>query len=110
VERLCRAEWRAPGAVSEILSDRARVDLFTFPGAQANHASTKIRTRIVVPLIPLSTLGRPIADLNPIVRHAFVAQSLATFTIPEMGECIGSSTTDHGVAFGFALDILTTGF
>jgi toxin CcdB len=100
----------------------ARFDLFKLPGGhgyvvdvQSNHASTKVRTRIVVPLIPLTKLGRPIADLNPIVSveghdYAFVAQSMATLTIPEMGDRIGSLMADHGDAFGYALDILLTGF
>jgi toxin CcdB len=100
----------------------ARFDLFRLRGeqgyvvdVQSNHASTKVRTRVVVPLIPLDELGKSIEDLNPIVRvggrdYAFVAQSLATLTIPEMGECIGSLMHEHGDAFGYTLDILLTGF
>jgi toxin CcdB len=100
----------------------ARFDLFRLRGeqgyvvdVQSNHASTKVRTRVVVPLIPLDELGKSIEDLNPIVRvdgrdYAFVAQSLATLTTPEMGECIGSLMHEHGDAFGYALDILLTGF
>jgi toxin CcdB len=100
----------------------ARFDLFRLPGdqgyvveVQSDHASTKVRTRVVVPLIPLEALGTPIASLNPIVRldghdYAFVAQSLATLTIPEMGQRIGSLMAEHGDAFAYALDILLTGF
>ncbi len=53
----------------------ARFDLFRLPGdqeyiveVQSNHASDKVRTRVVVPLVPLDTLGTPITGLNPIVR------------------------------------------
>ena len=63
----------------------ARFDLFQLPDGQgfvvevqSNHASGKVRTRVVAPLIPLQTLGKPIAGLNPIVRidgreYVFVA-------------------------------------
>lgn len=82
---------------------------------QSNHASNKIRTRVVVPLIPVAALGTPIADLNPIVNvdgrdYAFVAQALATLTIPEMGQRVDSLMSEHGDAFAYALDILFTGF
>lgn len=75
----------------------ARFDLFRLPDnqgyvvdVQSNDASEKVHTRVVVPLVPVAELGKPIADLNPIVQidgraFAFVAQSLATLTRPEMG-------------------------
>lgn len=100
----------------------ARFDLFRLPDGQgyvvdvqSDHASEKVRTRVVVPLLPVAELGTPIAHLNPVVRidgrdHAFVAQSLATLTVHEMGERIGSLTADHGDRFAYALDILLTGF
>lgn len=110
--------WRGIGS-----SDRvARFDLFRLPGnqgyiveVQSDHASSRVRTRVVVPLIPLDVLGEPIAGLNPIVRidgreYAFVAQSLATLTLLEMGERVGSLLDEHGDAFTYALDILLTGF
>jgi toxin CcdB len=42
--------------------------------------------------------------------YAFVAQSLATLTGREMGQRVGSLMADHGDQFGYALDILLTGF
>jgi toxin CcdB len=100
----------------------ARFDLFRLPhdqgyvvDVQSNHASEKVRTRVVVPLVPLAELGTPISDLNPLVQiderdYVFVAQSLATLTAPEMGERVGSLMADHGDRFAYALDILFTGF
>jgi toxin CcdB len=66
-------------------------------------------------MVPVAELGRPIADLNPVLRidgrdYAFVAQSLATLTGPEMGERVGLLMADHGDRFAYALDILLTGF
>jgi toxin CcdB len=82
---------------------------------QLNHASEKVKTRVVVPLMPVAELGKPIADLNPVLEiegrdYAFVAQSLATLTRGEMGERVGSLMADHGDRFAYALDILLTGF
>jgi toxin CcdB len=100
----------------------ARFDLFRLPDGQgyvvdvqSNHASEKVRTRVVMPLVPLSELGTPIADMNPVLRiddrdYAFVAQALATLTGPEMGERVGSLMADHGDRFAYALDILLAGF
>ncbi|HET6609794.1 MAG TPA: CcdB family protein [Rhodopila sp.] len=100
----------------------ARFDLFALPGdqgyvvdVQSDHASSKLRTRVVVPLIPLDVLGKTIAGLNPIIGieghdYVFAAQSLATLTVPEMGRCIGSLMAQYGDALTYALDILLTGF
>lgn len=100
----------------------ARFDLFQLPNdqgyvveVQSDHASATVRTRVVVPLIPLEVLRRPITDLNPIVRvddrdYVFVAQALATLTLPEMGQRVASLMGEHGDAFTYALDILFTGF
>jgi toxin CcdB len=100
----------------------ARFDLFCLPDGQgyvvdvqSDHASEKVRTRVVVPLVPVAELGTPIARLNPVVRiegrdYAFVAQSLATLTLREMGERVGSLMADNGDRFAYALDILLTGF
>jgi toxin CcdB len=100
----------------------ARFDLFRLAGdqgyvvdVQSHHTSEKVRTRVVVPLVPVAKLEKPIADLNLVVRidekdYAFVAQSLATLTSREMGQRVGSLMADHGDQFGYALDILLTGF
>jgi toxin CcdB len=100
----------------------ARFDLFRLPGdqgyvvdVQSNHASEKVRTRVVVPLLPVAELGKPVADLNPVLRiegrdYAFVAQSLATLTSAEMGEKVSSLMAEYGDRFAYALDILLTGF
>jgi toxin CcdB len=100
----------------------ARFDLFRLPdnqgyvvNVQSDHASENVKTRVVVPLVPVADLGKPIADLNPVVRiddcdDAFVAQSPATLTSREMGERTGPLLADHGDRFACALDILLTGF
>ena len=100
----------------------ARYDLFRLPAdqgyvvdVQSNHASEKVRTRVVVPLIPLTEAGKPIAYLNPVISidgrdYVFVAQSPATLTAAEMGEKVGSLMTEHGDKFTYAIDILLTGF
>ena len=100
----------------------ARFDLFRLPGdqgyvvdVQSSHASDKVRTRVVVPLVPVNELGTPITGLNPVLRfegrdYAFVAQSLATLTLPEMGERVGSLMGEYGDQFAYALGILLTGF
>ena len=100
----------------------ARFDLHKLPDeqgyvidVQSNHASAKLRTRVVVPLIPLRVLGHPITSLNPIIHfdglnYVFMAQSLATLTIAEMGQPVASLMAEHGDAFSYALDILLTGF
>lgn len=86
----------------------ARFELFRLPGnqgyvvdVQSNHTSEKVRTRVVVPLVPVADLGRPIADLNPLLKidgcdYAFVAQSMATLTASEMGDRVGSLLAEHG--------------
>ncbi len=65
--------------------------------------------------ILFEVLAKPIVDLNPIVdidgaRYMFVAQSLATLTLGEMGQYVGSLKRDYADAFAYALDILLTGF
>ncbi len=99
----------------------ARFDLYKLNGSeqyvvdvQSNHASTKLRTRVVAPLVPVGDLRTLISDLNPVVRlgsedYAFIAQSLATLTKPELGEYVGS-LSHHYDELARALDILLTGF
>jgi len=82
---------------------------------QSNHASEKVKTRVVVPLVPLDELGPPITHLNPVIRiderdYAFIAQSVATLTSGELGDCVCSLMSQHGEEFSYALDILFTGF
>ena len=100
----------------------ARFDLFELPGGegyvvdvQSDHVSQQLRTRVVVPLIPISELGKPISKLNPVIRiggrdYAFVAQSIATLSTGELGGRAGSLAAEHGDAFSYALDILFIGF
>ncbi len=99
----------------------ARFDLYRLPAGQqlvvdvqSDHASAKIGTRVVAPLIPVDELGALITGLNPVIRiherdYAFVAQSLATLTKPELGEHLGS-LSEHYEEMARALDILLTGF
>lgn len=56
-----------------------------------------MRTRVVVPLLAAGTAGRPVHGLNPeidIAGQTFVLmpQLLATLTIPELGQPVGSVT------------------
>ena len=100
----------------------ARFDLLELPDGegyvvdvQSDHVSQRVRTRVVVPLIPLSELVKPISKLNPVIRieggdYAFVAQSIATLSAGELGRRIGSLAAEHGDAFSYALDILLIGF
>ncbi len=99
----------------------ARFDLYRLAGGrgyvvdvQSDHASARLRTRVVVPLIPVEALGALISDLNPVVRigerdFACLVQSLATLTRQELGEHAGS-LAGHQDALARALDILLTGF
>ena len=100
----------------------AQFDLFKLPDdhgyvveVQSNPTSARIRTGIVVPLVPLETQGTPITDNNPIVQiegrdYVFLAQSIATVTVPEMGPRIASLAARHGAAFAHALKVLLIGF
>ena len=100
----------------------ARFDLFELPGGegyvvdvQSDHVSQQLRTRVVVPLIPTSELGKPISKLNPVFKiegrdYAFVAQSVATLSPGELGVRVGSLAAEHGDAFSYALDVLLIGF
>ena len=80
---------------------------------QSGHASTKVRTRIVAPLLPVEEIGTLISELNPVVRiqgrdYAFLAQSLATLTKAELGDLLGSLDRHHD-EFCRALDVALTG-
>lgn len=100
----------------------ARFDLYRLPAGggyvvdvQSDHASTRLRTRVVVPLLPLAALGQPIAGLNPVLTidgqdYVFLAQSLATLTLAELGQRTGNLMAEHADAFTYALDILFSGF
>ena len=100
----------------------AQFDLFMLPDdqgyvveVQSDHTSGRVRTGIVVPLVPRASIGTPITDINPIVSidgqdYVFLAQSIATVTVPEMGPRIASLAAKHGAAFAHALKILLVGF
>jgi toxin CcdB len=81
---------------------------------QSDHASAKVNTRVVAPLLPVEAIRLVISELNPVLRigeqdFAFLAQSLATLTKPELGERVGSLSHYHD-ELSRALDILLTGF
>ena len=100
----------------------ARFDLFRLSGdqgyvvdVQSDHVSALVQTRVVVPLIRLDVLGKPISNLNPVLcieghEYAFVAQSLTTLTVPEMGLRVASLMNEHGDTFTCALEFLLAGF
>jgi toxin CcdB len=88
--------------------DRLIVDV------QSDHASTMLRTRVVVPLIPVDELDNLIAVLNPIVEcngnnYAFAAQAIATLSKSELGDFVASLAPLYD-ELARALDILLTGF
>lgn len=100
----------------------AQFDLFMLPDdqgyvveVQSDQTSARVRTGIVVPLVPRKTVGTPITDINPIVQiegrdYVFLAQSIATVTVPDMGPRIASLAAKHGAAFAHALKVLLVGF
>jgi toxin CcdB len=117
---VCRAARRAARKLPKVLT-LPRFDLYQLPGSdqlvvdvQSDHVSSRLRTRVVAPLLAVEHLGASIVGLNPVLRvndrdYAFVAQSLATLSKSELGVLIGS-VSDYQDEMSRALDILLTGF
>lgn len=100
----------------------ARLDLHRLPGddrdgyifdVQAELLSY-LATRVVVPLLPISTAPKPITDLNPIFDidgkpYVLITQALASIPARELKRPVGS-LTPHYDDITRALDILLIGF
>ena len=100
----------------------ARLDLHLMPDSrhtgyvldvQADLLS-HLRTRTVVPLLPLQDAPKPIRDLNPTFDidgtvHVMITQAIASIPIRELKQPVGSLAQDHDRVTR-ALDILLIGF
>jgi toxin CcdB len=73
-----------------------------------------MRTRVVVPLLPVGAAGRPMRGLNPELRLGdetvvLMPQLLATLTLAELGRPEGSIAHLRDAVTG-AVDALLSGF
>ena len=73
-----------------------------------------LRTRVVIPLVPLAVFGKPIARLNPVVAvegqlYAIVTPNLAGVHVSALGEKV-TSLEDHADEIASAIDFLLLGF
>jgi toxin CcdB len=103
----------------------AQFDVFENPNQETNQAVPylldvqadlldTLSTRVVVPLVAASAMGKAVKHLNPAftIRDTTVFMStaeLAGVPVPSMGERIGS-LKDQRHAIIAALDFLLTGF
>ncbi len=72
-----------------------------------------MHTRVVVPLLPVGTAGRPPAGLNPTVvvggeTVVLMPQLAATLTLAELGQPVGSIVSARDAVIR-ALDMLVSG-
>jgi len=88
----------------------ARLDIYAMPGAPGrgyvvdiqNELLDELRTRVVVPLLPIGVTSPPVRDLNPVFDfgggpHVFVTQALASVPARELRSCVGSLRGEHDV-------------
>ena len=74
----------------------------------------ELRTRVVVPLVKQTTVGKkPIKDLTPVVaidgqKYMMLTPQLAGIAVSELGSEVGS-VASHRDAIVAALDFLVTG-
>ena len=99
----------------------ARFDVYPMPGGGAGalldvqaDLLERLRTRVVVPLVPVGDAPVPIRDLNPVVRVAgrdlvMLTQAMAAVPVRELRAPVGSLRGEADVVVR-ALDILLTGF
>jgi toxin CcdB len=100
----------------------ARLDVYPMPeGSGAgyvvdiqNDFLERLRTRVVVPLLPLGATPVPIRELNPVidiggVPHVFVAEALSAVPLRALRSSIGSLKEQHDTITR-ALDILFVGY
>ncbi len=105
----------------------AQYDVHLLAGPRAAHGPVRIHmvvdlqaelfshlpTRMVAPLIPASSLGAPIARLNPIVmvdgvRYYLIVQQAVGISTRELGAVVGSAVESCD-AIKDALDLLLLG-
>jgi toxin CcdB len=98
----------------------ARFDFYKMPkgggflvDVQADLLSD-LRTRLVVPLRPITEITKPMTRLNPIfkignVLFAFMPQQMAAIPLNELKERLGS-LADHHNEMVTALDMVLQGF
>lgn len=75
---------------------------------------SRLATRMVVPLVPVSDAPAPISDLNPIVNidgvsHVLLTQALASIPVGELRKPVCSIDSHHDTITR-ALDVLFVGF
>jgi len=100
----------------------ARLDVYALPGAPGmgyvvdiqTELLVDLRTRVVVPLMPIGATSPPVRELNPVFEfgggpHVFVSQALASVPARELRSCVGSLRDEHDVITR-ALDILLIGY
>jgi toxin CcdB len=75
---------------------------------------SQLRTRIVIPLVPLPQFGTPVSRLNPVVAingelHALATTDMAGVSIANLGEIVGSLDENANDIMN-AVDFLLHGF
>jgi toxin CcdB len=73
-----------------------------------------LRTRVVIPLVPLPVFGTPVSRLNPVVAiegqlHALATTDMAGVHVTALGESVGSLES-HADDITNAVDFLLYGF
>jgi len=96
----------------------AQYDLFRLPDGPVvvviqNDLLDDIRTRVVIPLLPAGSAGKPLKRLNPTMTLngdvlTLMPQLMATLSLAELGMCIGSCEDDRDVITR-AVDTLLAG-
>jgi toxin CcdB len=96
----------------------AQFDLYRMQGGGLvvvlqNDLLDQLRTRVVAPLVPASSIERVMHSLNPTVTlgeeaYLVLPQLAATLTLAEMGERVGSLSMMHD-AIVRAVDALLSG-
>ncbi len=79
-----------------------------------HHLHDALRTRVVVPLVPVDRAPQPTPRLNPVFeiegeRHVLFPQFLAAVPKRELGRAVGNLEPERE-AITRALDLLLTGF
>jgi toxin CcdB len=100
----------------------ARLDVYPSPGRVASGFVVDVQsdllshlaTRVVVPLLPETTIRAPVTRLNPIFeidgqRHILLAQSIATVPRRELRGAVASLKDERDTVLA-AIDFLLTGF
>ena len=73
-----------------------------------------LKTRLVVPLIPIREAPKPAARLNPVFQidgeaYAMATQAAATIPVAELQSRV-ATLVEHDITIGNALDMLISGF